>query len=373
MKITLVISHFGHGGAERVLVLLAKAFGDQGHEVKVVTLSTTETDFYSLPKGTYRLALGMMRTSPNLLNALGNNFYRLLKLRHAICSTDPDIVISFLTEANVLTLLSLIATKYPIIATEHNDPRFIACGKIWDWLRRFTYPYAAKIVSVSRGVNDAFDWLAINKKTVIYNPFLRVEDQEIITDLPKGFDINKKWVISMGRLSEQKGFDILLSAFAKIADRHPTWQLLILGKGNIQQQEKLEKMKEDLGLTKQVILPGAIKNPFPILKKAKLFVMASRREGFPMAHGEAMACGLPVIATDCHSGPREIIRHNLDGILVPNEDISALATAMDHLMSNEKERQRLAIRAPEVTERFSLENVISMWEALFKKVLSNNN
>lgn len=370
MKITFVISSLSSGGAERVLILLAQAFLNKGYQVALVTLSTKEDDFYTLPSGLDRLALGILGNSANALSAIVKNLSRLSKLRKAICSTKPDIVISFATETNILTIISLMQTGIPVISTEHCDPNLMSYGKIWEKLRRFSYPYATKIVSVSKGVDSGFDWLSTAKRAIIYNPFLEIEDNQISTELLTGVNPEKHWVVSMGRLKYQKGFDILLSAFAKIAKRYPNWQLIILGKG--EKRQELEKLVNNLGLSGQVVLPGVIKNPFPILQKAEVFVMASRFEGFPMSHGEAMACGCPVISTDCPSGPREIIRHQVDGILVPTEDVSALAKAMDNLMSNEKERIRLASRAKEVTERFSLNNVIDSWEKLFEEVIDTN-
>ncbi|MEB3217938.1 MAG: glycosyltransferase family 4 protein [Nostocales cyanobacterium 94392] len=370
MKITFVISSLSSGGAERVLVLLAQAFLKKAYQITVITLSTRDDDFYALPAGATRLALGILGNSVNPLSAVVNNLNRLSKLRTAISSSKPDVVISFATETNILTILSLLQTGIPVIATEHCDPNLISYGKIWDKLRRFSYPYATKIVSVSQGVDNGFDWLSTTKRTIIYNPFLKIENNHHQIELPIGADSEKKWIISMGRLTYQKGFDILLSAFGQVAHIYPNWQLIILGKG--EQRPELEKLVEHLNLTDRVILPGVIKNPFPILKKADLFVMASRFEGFPMSHGEAMACGCPIIATDCPSGPREIIRHDIDGILVPTEDVSALAQAMDKLMSDEKQRIRLANRATEVTERFSLENVMDNWENLFAEILAQN-
>lgn len=171
----------------------------------------------------------------------------------------------------------------------------------------------------------------------------------------------------MGRLTNQKGFDLLLQAFQKVASKYPNWQLLIMGKGEL--REQLEQMRDDLSLSGRVVFTGALSNPFTVMKKAKIFVMASRNEGFPMAHGEALACGLPVIATDCPSGPSEMVRHNVDGLLVPNKDIEAVATAMESIMSDESKRLQLAAKAPEVIERFGLKAIIAQWETVIKKLM----
>ncbi len=367
MRLTLVSSSLTCGGAERVLVLLSEGFLKKGHEVSVVTLSGIETDFYKLPDEVNRLALNILGDSPTPIHGLWNNLHRTFTIRQAIESTQPDAVISFTDRINVMTIVSLSRTRYPVFPTEHCDPIMNPCGKLWENLRRFTYPHAARIVSVSKGIDNYFDWLPKTKRAVIYNPFLVRNNTQSITSIPKDADQGKNWIISMGRLTYQKGFDLLLAAFKKIAHKYPDWQLLILGKGEM--ISELEKLKDDLSLSSQVIFTGAISNPFPILRNSKLFVMASRFEGFPMAHGEALACGLPVICTDCPSGPREIIRNGVDGILVPNEDVSALAWAMERLMSDEGERKRLAASAPEVTERFSQEKVMEMWEKLIGEVI----
>jgi GalNAc-alpha-(1->4)-GalNAc-alpha-(1->3)-diNAcBac-PP-undecaprenol alpha-1,4-N-acetyl-D-galactosaminyltransferase len=369
MKLTLVISSLSSGGAERVITLLSKGFIERGYDVTVITLSGKDTDFYQLPAGVSRLALGITNISPTPLHALWNNWYRLLTLRRAIQSTHPDVVISHLSTTNVLTILSLFQTSYPIIVTEHNDSKKLSLGKVWKMLRHLTYPYASMLVSVSQGVDEGFDWLSKTKRAVIYNPLVIIEDGKE-TDLPQAVDPNKLWITAMGRLIYQKGFDLLLSAFHQVADKYPDWQLVILGKGELRPQ--LENMAKNLGLSERVIFLGTIRNPFPVLRNSKLFVMSSRHEGFPMAHGEALACGLPVIATNCPSGVGEIIRDGIDGILVPNEDVSALATAMERLMSNEEERKRLAARAPEVSERFSLEKVMEMWETLISKIIKKS-
>ena len=173
-------------------------------------------------------------------------------------------------------------------------------------------------------------------------------------------------IVAAGRLSPEKGFDLLIEAFAKVAGRHPDWSVRILGEGP--GRTDLIEQIERHGLERRVDLPGWVEDPWAEMLAADLFVLPSRYEGFPNALLEAMACGLPAVSFRCQSGPAEIVRDGEDGLLVPAADVEALAAAMDSLMSDDGRRRRLAERAADVTRRFSKELFYERWEGVLDGV-----
>lgn len=364
MQLTLVIYSITAGGAERSMSLMANYWAAKGWNIIILTLDDgKEPSFYYLDPRVKHIPLGIARNSANVLVAIKNNWQQIWVLRSAILANQPNLVISFLPRMNVLTLLATWHLNIPVIVNEQNYPLLDSAGKLWRMLCQLIYPYASQVVIVTERALQCFSPKIQSISTVIPNP-------AVIIDTEKSSSVKllkKPALIAIGRLTAQKGFDLLLKAFAKLAKKYPEWTLTILGEGEL--RSDLETLRAQLGLIDRVHFRGRVKNSYEFLKQADIFVMSSRYEGFPLSLCEAMACKLPVISTDCPSGPAEIIRNGVDGILVPNENVSALAAAMERLMCDEEERKRLAARAPEVTERFSLEKVMRMWEELIEIVI----
>jgi glycosyltransferase involved in cell wall biosynthesis len=325
-------------------------------------VDSSKSPFYDLDKRICYIPLAIAKNSSNPIIAIWNNCQRIKILRTAIINSKPDAIISFLDITNVTTLLATKWLKIPTIVSERNDPNSFPIISIWKKLRQWTYPFADAVVVQTQRALKYFSPQLQSQIYIVPNPVLLPSKND---NLAKKL-LNKPSLIAMGRLEKQKGFDILLQAFTKIKDYYPEWTLTILGEGTL--REELENLREKLGLSDRVYFPGRVNNPTQFLKQANIFVMSSRFEGFPNALCEAMACGLPVISTDCPSGPREIIRDGVDGILIPNEDVTALAAAMERLMGHEEERKYLASYALEITNRFSLEKVMNNWEEILQKV-----
>ncbi|NDJ17879.1 glycosyltransferase family 4 protein [Myxacorys almedinensis] len=364
MQVTFVIHAVTSGGAERVMSILANAWAAKGWSITLLTFDDgSAPPFYPINPQVKHIPLGVLGSSSNLLAATRHNIKRIRTLRSAIRASQPDIIVSFLDTTNVLTLLATQQLGIPVIVNEQIHPAMWSIGRIWEWLRQWSYPNASQVVAVTERALSYFSPQVQARGCVIPNPALAVESSE----QPLTPYLAKPSLIAMGRLDGQKGFDLLLAAFAQLKDRHPEWTLTILGEGAL--RAELESLREQLELSDRVHFLGVVNNPNDFLKQADIFVMSSRFEGFPNALCEAMACGLAVISADCPSGPSEIIRHGVDGLLVPTENVSALAGAMERLMSDTEERNRLASHAPEVTERFSLEKIIEMWENLLAKVI----
>ena len=364
LRLTLIISSLGVGGAQRVLTTLANAWAGQGWQVTVLTLDDgSMPPFFPLAPSIHHQALGLYKVSGNWWRRITNNLSRLRILRHSVRDSAPQVVLSYSDRTNVLVLCALLLTSYPVVVAEHTAVGVASIGRIWSGLRRLLYPRAAVVVVLTERALLAFPESMRPRIRVIPNPVVAGGGPSH-REAKEG----RKICIALGSLRPEKGFDLLLRAFAVTAGRHPEWDLLILGEGGL--RPELEDLGRKLGLAGRFTLAGNVTEPEGYLNRADLFVLPSRLEGFPMALCEAMACGLPVIAADCATGPREIIRPGIDGLLVPPEDVAALERALDALMDDPDRRQRLGRRAAELPQRFSLEEVAGRYEKLLNEVIA---
>ena len=365
MRIAQTIHSLEGGGAQRAAVVLAGGFASQSDTVMILTSLGEDTDFYQLPGGIARRSIGPSGSGRGgALSRIASNVRRQRSLRKSLLEFRPDVVISFMGVMNVRVLLALIGSAVPIVVCEQTDSRFEGLPLFWRLARRFLYHRATKIVSVSQGVDRGFDWLPSSRRTVLNNPLPpELADKDLTPETP--FDEKRRRLVSMGRLTHAKGHDALIAAFADVARDHASWDLLILGEG--EDREALERLVDQLGLEGRVRLPGAVPDPFPTLRRCEIFVLASRWEGFGNVLAEAMACGLPVIAADCPSGPAEIVEHGSNGLLVPTEKVDQLAAAMRRMMDDEAMRRQMGARASQSVTKFSRDTIVAQWE---DKILS---
>ncbi len=343
------------------MTLLTAAWVDRGWEVVLLlTLAGPTQRAFFEPDPRVRVQhLDLYRESHGVVDALVSNVRRIRVMRAEIRASKPDIVLSFLTEANVLTILASLGLRVPVVVEEHIYAAWPPLPLTWRLLRLMTYPMAASVIALTPSALAALGPARGQRGRVIPNPVLPPPPGKIAPDEPPV-------IVAIGRLVPQKGFDFLLAAFAKVTTVHRDWRLEIWGEGP--ERAPLEKLRDSLGLSSQVTLPGRTREPYEVLRRASLFVMSSRREGFPTVLGEAMSCGLPVLSFDCPSGPREFIRDGVDGLLVPPGDVGALAAGIERLIEDRKLAHDLSSRAPEVVERFALSKALEQWDAVFTEV-----
>jgi len=355
LHVALVISHLGQGGAERVICSLAQRWA-VGNEVSLLTVGSSAGDRYPLPPGVRRVALDLLRPSQNFAEGVLQASRRVVALRRALVGLRPDLVVSFLERTNILALLATTGSRVPVFVCERSDPRHDAIGRPWAALRRLLYPRAAGVVVQTERVGA---WARAFCPRVHVIPNFVERPAQVARP---GIEHGPRKLLGLGRLAPEKGFDLLVRAFARVARSHPDWTLEILGEGK--ERTQLETLAGALGVRDRVSMPGSVVHPLPRLAAAHAFALPSRYEGFPNALLEAMACGLPVVAFDCQSGPREIIVHEKDGLLVRPGDTAEMALALDRLLGNTAERVRLGRNAMEVTVRFAPATVFQRWSAL---------
>jgi glycosyltransferase involved in cell wall biosynthesis len=353
MRLALVINSLAAGGAERVTAMLAGAWVERGHEVTLFTYDHGEKAFYALDRRVRLRPLALAAPSLGALHGLTSNVRRIRRLRAELRRDAPDCVVSFVDQVNVITAVAAVGLGCRVVVAERVDPAMAPIPRGWRWLRDRAYRLADVIVVQTAGAVRSLPAAVRSRSQVIPNP---VRTQAASPPRAGG----RRTVLGVGRLVPQKGFDLLIGAFARLSTRFPDWDLVILGEGPA--RADLEARVRAAKLEGRVLLVGLVPDVDSHYAQADVFVLSSRFEGFPNALCEAMSWGVAAIATDCRSGPAEIVRHDIDGLLVSSEDIDGLTAALERLLGDDDTRRRLGLRAREIGTRFSLDTALAAWD-----------
>ncbi|AKH42842.1 glycosyltransferase involved in cell wall biosynthesis [Altererythrobacter atlanticus] len=362
--ICIVLASLGAGGAERVVAWLARQLVSAGSSVTIISFDRPEDPVYhDFGHGVRlrRLGIDAKGRGGGLLPPAAR---RIIALRRTLREIAPDIAVGFLTKINTLLLAASAGMDVPVIVAERNNPQLQPAHPMWKHALRLLYRRADRIICQTRASMVCVPQVCHANVRVIPNP---VSAPAMCRSAPDG--AGGRVIASVGRLERQKGFDLLIRAFAEMAGKAPGWDLDIWGEGP--ERENLAALAASLGVADRVNLRGLSDRPGGWIEQADLFVLASRYEGFPNVLGEAMAAGLPVISANCDFGPAELVRDGETGLLVPPEDVDALAAALLKMTGDDAFRDRLANAAPEVAQTFSNDRVANAWSEVLGSVLKD--
>ena len=348
MKILFFINQLSSGGAERAATILLNHFCEK-HDTFVAAINFKNEPYHIDP----RVTIINDRIKSEIKGA--SRIPRFIKMAHTIKKINPDIVISFITQTNVRAIAACVITHKRIIVSERNS-LYRTLPLKEKFLQRFLYPFANKIVFVTS--EDRARYKSQQKSLTIYNPttFEPYADyahrqNTIITIAP-----NKRW--------RQKGLDILISAWNKIAHQNPNWEIEIYGRISpislppIIAQQKQEK----------VSWKGWQNNIAEVLRTKSIFVLASRFEGCPNSLIEAMSQGCACLGTDCSGGIKEIITDGIDGLIAKSEDVDDIAQKLQMLIDDENLRRKLSAGAIEKVKQFDKNVFFAKWDNLIEEV-----
>ena len=366
MKIFFAIKNLSSsvGGAERVLCEIASILVNRGHQITIITFdSIGSNSFYFLDSKIRRINLSIGDSSSR--TKLFESFLRLKALKKVITKEKPSIVIGFMHSMYILLAFALIGVSIPVIASEHI---------VIDHYRKKPFQFILLILSsflvnqftvLSSSIKSKYPHLIRRKMTVIPNPVKNIKFKKFTK---KTFD--RKILLNIGRLENQKDHSTLIKAFSMIAGSFPQWDLKIVGDGSL--RNKLKKEINALNLNKRIFLKGFTKQIDCEYAQADIFVISSFYESFGLVTAEAMSCGIPCVGfADC-PGTNELIVHEKTGLLVDSTGgrSASLASALTRIISDENFRKILGKNGEKfIKTEFSDKEVTDSWEHLLYNVV----
>ena len=347
------------GGIERVTSVLANYFitSDNINIDIVSQFPTNGAPNYPLADGIHIIYLSdrQFARKPGSIKRLFGLLGNIKLIRNHFKSNSYDYVIAQ-AFPNAFLLYCCGFNMKKVIAVEQVHCNYY--NRLIKQIRLFVYKKVHKVVVLTGHDKQYFDtYLPPEKTVVIPNP-VNLEDVFVSP-------LNTKQIITVGRLEYQKGYDNLIDIFAKIHQKHPEWILNIYGKGSL--KESLSGQIKRLGLENTVFLRGITNNINQVLRNSSFFIMSSHFEGFGMVLTEAMSQGVPCISFKCPNGPADIITDRVDGILVADQDMQAMESAINFFIEHPEERMRMGKQAAHNVTRFGVSELSKHWMNLFRE------
>lgn len=364
MRIAFSITDMSGGGAARVAAVLSNEWSAMGHEVHLITFEAPGTpSFFALDDGVRLHQLSAAQSGGSLPGFVRTNLRRVLRLRRLFRTVRPDISISFLLEANIVSVIAARGMPFPTIVAERNHPGFHGVSRFKAALRKSLYRWADAVCVQTREIGDWFRQHVGLGTTVIPNPAPSLAaGRPADTETPA----SRRTVLGLGRLEPQKGFDRLIDAFSLVAADNQHWDLVIYGEGA--ERQSLEARIERLGLRGRISLPGVTDRPETQLQRADLFAHTARYEGYPNAIIEAAAAGCCIVAMDSPGAAREILTEDDCGVLASDGDVEEMARQMSRLMTAPEVRAAYGARARARIGRLSPRPIAQQWIDLARQV-----
>ncbi len=363
MKILFAIKDMNNakGGAERVLSLVASGLAQMGHDVTLLTYDKLGgQSYYPLDKKVSRMSLGIGNSQKSA--SINETTARIQAMRRVLQVRKPDIVIPFMHSMFIPMSLACIGLGIPVLASEHIVPAHYKTRPLQFILLLISSLFIKQITVLSPNVRRSYPRIVRRKMVVMPNPVAPPIEEFNIPET------QRRTILNVGRLDEQKDQKTLIRAFANIAALYPQWDVKIFGEGPL--KPFLQKLIKKHALEDRVFLMGTTPNIGAEYAKADLFMMPSKYESFGLVTAEAMSYGVPVIGFKECPGTNELIRHNKNGLLISKhkkDRIVVLQKAMCSLMDDERKRAKLGNGAKDIVTKFHPDIIIRQWEHLIEK------
>lgn len=358
--IAMFISSLNKGGSERVLVNLAEFFYSRGYRVTIVTQYQTENE--------YEISDGIRRVYSEITDEeigkgrISNFMKRFQKLRGIWKKEKPDLILSFIGKNNMMAILTSRFLHIPTVISVRGEPKEEYYSSLLRLAARILFPMADGIVLQTTD-SKAFFSKSVQKKAVILPNSL---NPSFIREVYQGE--RDKQIVAVGRVDANKNHRMIIKAFAALAEQYPEYELVIYGEGDLR-QELLQEVKE-IGLQDRIQLPGSISDVAGAIHKASVFVLSSNSEGMPNTLIEAMALGIPSIATNCPcGGPKDLITDGENGILTEVDNWEQLKDNLQKILSSKEFAEKLSKNASKIQDKLKPDLINQKWEAYFDKIM----